>query len=171
MADPRLSMGLVAGVLLAAAPALADDCQYLTEHFQLCLGDSFWSDGTWENGGDSATLYAGDFSFEGFEAYLGKAPGHSLNQDLSELTGGMDEGDQTQVLLEDSLQTQDLRLARHIASITPHDGSARVVARMIASAEGQRIAILMTAPADTPLAEMDRLTRDMAGSIHPGAAP
>ena len=83
----------------------------------------------------------------------------------------MDDGDRVEVLLHDRLRTRDLNLVRHIAARTAPDGTGEVIARMVASAQGQRIAILMTGPAGTPLDRMAQLTRDMAESIHPGAAP
>lgn len=158
---------------LLPGPAVAGGCDYLTEHFELCLEGSAWAEGRWENGGDSATLYLADkrfaqeLSFEGFEDYVGKDRGKTLGDDLAAATA-LRSADETRVELgRDRFRTGDLKGVRQI-TLTRFAGDApRLVVEMVAAAQGERIFIRMNAPSDMPLPEMTAISNDIVERIHP----
>lgn len=163
--------GLALAALPLAGPALA--CEYLTEHFELCLEGSPWAGGRWENGGDSATLYirderyAPELSFEGFEDYYGKDRRKALSGDLAAVTEATG-SDETRVEMDrDRFRTADLKVVR-VVNMTSFAGDApHLVVEMIAAAKGERIFILMNGPSDVPVPEMKAISQDMAARIHP----
>ncbi len=154
---------------LALLPGAATACDYLTEHFEICSEGTPWATGTWENGGDSSTLYLGKIGFEGYEGYIGSDKQRTLRGALDLFLRETADNRTRVHHLRDKFSTADLKIVRSIDTEKYGDNAPQVWAVMIAQAGKQRIELRLIAPADTPLADVERLSRDYAALIRPRA--
>lgn len=159
---------VLAGALaLIATPAFS--CDHLTRHFEICTGGTPWEDGRWESAGDSDTLWLGDIGYVSFEDYLGRDSARSIEAERETLLAEWQDSIAA-LHAEDAFETGDLRVVRLITSRAWPDGPAFIEATMIAEAgdrPGQRLMMRVTAPAGTPPADLDALSRGYAGLIRP----
>jgi hypothetical protein len=159
-------------ILLTATIALgltsqAQACDYLTEHFELCAEGTDWANGTWEQGGDSATLYLGKIGFEAFEDYLGHDATQTIGAELNTVMASWADTAKIDHHSRDSLKTPDLKIVRTIDTLAFSGDAPTLRVTMIAVSHRQRIMLMVSAPPDTPLDTLDKLSQAYAGLIRP----
>ena len=162
----RLTLAICAALML---PATAMACEKLTGNFTLCTEGTPWAKGNWVSGGDSDTLYLGDIAFEGFEDYGGSGSGKSLAADMA-FTEGRWSNDATTVVaphVNDQFRTKTLNVYRTIETVTHATETPTLWVTMIASGGGNRIMMTVRAPAETPVDQIDQMSRDFATLIRP----
>jgi hypothetical protein len=158
---------LAAGAV--ALPIGADACEYLTQHFELCAEGTDWANGVWEQGGDSATLYLGQVGFEGFEEYLARGEGPTPADELNAIQKYWSDDAKIEPFVRDTMTTDYLTVERSIDTLRFGDDTPVVRATMIASAKGEQIMLMVSAPPEMPLAEMEYMSRHYARLVRPTA--
>jgi hypothetical protein len=162
---------ILALALALPGPALA--CEHLSEHYELCSEGTPWETGDWVNGGDSATLTVGGIEYEGFEDYGSHDPAKTIYAEMDDLVRGRTEIGEVVPLMADRLLAADMAFARVIHKGTFGSFGTHIWVFMIAEdirdpqKAGARILLLMRAPADTPLPDLDRLSREFAALVYP----
>jgi len=165
---------LIIGLALAVSgPVQA--CEYLTKHFELCAEGTPWATGRWENGGDSAMLYVGEIGYEGFEDYQSHDPAKSIYQEMDDAKRSSP--NEVVILKSDRLAAADMAFARTISRETSDSFGTEVWVTRIAEdirdpqKQGARTLLLLRAPLDTPLADVERLSREYAALVYPRNLP
>lgn len=148
-----------------AALAQDADCAYLSQSFDLCAQGTPWAGGRWEQFGDGATLYLGDIGFDGFEDYFGRDDSKSIAEDLASVTSDRDPDDLVVPHLRDAFVTDDLHVERSIDTMTFGDRAPQLRVTMIGQVGSERIMMLVSAPAETALAEIEIMSRDYAALV------
>lgn len=164
----RSRMILAAGALMAlTAVARAEDCAQISRHFELCDAGTDWEAGEWEQFGDGATLHLGPLAFDFFEDWAGRHKGEAPTVDaaLDDLVADVDEGDTSVPHLRDSFATDTLTVARFVETATFGANPPLLRTTMIAEARGQRILLMLNAPAEFSQDEMDRRAREVAALV------
>jgi hypothetical protein len=162
----HLRLFYAAMALLLPGPALA--CDYLTQHFEHCFETTPFAEGVWDQGGDSATLYLDKIGFEGFEDYIGHGKSTSLRGALDLLLREMSDNKTSKNHLRDRFSTSSLKIVRSIDTEQWKNDPPQIRVMMIAqAADRSRISLSVTAPADTPIAELDHLSRAYAALVRP----
>lgn len=160
----RFRLFYAALAVLLPGPVLA--CDYLTQHFEHCIETTPFAEGVWEQGGDSATLYLGQIGFEGYEDYIGHSKSTSLRGALDFLLRETSENRTRENHLRDRFTTDDLKIVRSIDTSQWKDNAPQVWVTMIAQApDRSRIELTVKAPVDTPIDELDRLSRSYAALV------
>jgi hypothetical protein len=151
-------------LLFLAATARAEDCAHISRHFELCDAGTDWAAGEWEHFGDGATLHLGPLAFDFFEDWAGRHKGEAPSVDaaLDDLVADVDEGDTSVPHLRDSFSTDTLTVARFVETATFGANPPLLRTTMIAEARGQRILLMLNAPAEFSQTEMDRRAREVA---------
>jgi hypothetical protein len=159
---------LLAALALSILPVSGQACEDLTQHFELCSEGTPWAAGRWENGGDSATLYLGTIGFEGYEQYIGSDKATSLRGALDLFLRETAENRTRQNHVRDKFSTADLKIVRSIDTEQYKADDPTLWVVMIAqAADKTRIELSLTAPQDTPVADLDRLSREYAARVRP----
>jgi hypothetical protein len=160
--------GLILSAAMAlAVPGAAQACQYLTSHFELCDEGTPWANGTWEQGGDSATLHLDGVKYDSFEEYLGRDDAQLPEANLTYLMTHWAEDAKVVNHLYDSLPHPDMPVLRTINTITFPNDPPQLRVTMIANAKGERILMMLRAPGDLSVDQIDTLSRDYAALVRP----
>lgn len=157
---------------MAALPASAQDsefyaCAGISRHFQMCPEGTAWVLVECEPYGDGATGHLGMLDFDYAEDWAGRAGHEAMTVDAA-LAALVAERPATDVVthLTDKPEVDGLVLARTIQTIDSGDEDPILRAWMIAeAAPGVRIMLVLTAPEDFPLDEMDRRSAELAGVV------
>ena len=133
----------------------------------MCIRDRPWATGTWEQGGDSATLHLNGVAYDGFEDYLGRDDAQLPEANLKYLMTQWDEDAEVVNHLTDTLPHPDMPVLRTINTLTFRSDPPELRVTMIAHANGERILMMLRAPADMPLDQIDTLSRGYAALVRP----
>lgn len=153
--------------LAVALPQTVQACEYLTQHFELCDEGTPWANGTWEQGGDSATLHLDGVAYDSFEDYLGRDDAQLPQANLKYLMTHWAEDAKVVNHGNDTLPHPDMPVLRTINTITFPNDPPQLRVTMIAHANGERILMMLRAPSDMPVEQIDQLSRDYAALVRP----
>ena len=158
---------IMSAALALVLPNAAQACQYLTSHFELCDEGTPWANGTWEQGGDGATLHLDGVKYDSFEDYLGRDDAQLPEANLEYLMTHWAEDAKVANHANDTLPHPDMPVLRTINTITFPNDPPQLRVTMIAHAKGERILMMLRAPGDMPVDQIDQLSRDYAALVHP----
>lgn len=152
-----------------ALPQMAAACAQLSEHVWMCDRGTAWESAQWDAAGDGSTLILGDLTLNFTEQW----PGFEIGDDLATLEeryatyAEWMEGDDAaplEVFQTDRLTLPDGTAVRSIQRDILDD-IPFMSAVILAEVGTSRIMLYLDAPQNTGLAEMDKLSRDIAATL------
>lgn len=155
-------------------PHVVSACAQLSAHVWMCDRGTVWEDATWDTVGDGSTRYLGEAILNFTEEW----PGFDITDSVATLEEqfetynayvAADGGPAPQVLQVDKIVTRDGLTLRHL-QYDEIEGDRTMSAVMLSEVGNARIMLYLDTKDQTPLAEMEKMSFEVAMTLRSSCA-